>query len=72
LTRHLVGRIHSLGEHIYMTGVVGVGLGGWIIEAEVLECIRVYHQPNHRPTGRAKSLYHDNRKGREIREKLER
>jgi hypothetical protein len=42
LTRHLVGRIHSLGEHIYLPGIgLGVGLSGWIIEVEVLECIRV-------------------------------
>ena len=72
LARHLVGRIHSLGEHIYLARIgLGMGLGGWIIEVEVLECIRIYHQPNHRPIGRAKSLCPDNRKGREIRRSLE-
>ena len=45
LTRHLVGRIHPLGEHIYLSGI-GVGLGCGIIEVEVLECIGVYHQPD--------------------------
>jgi hypothetical protein len=45
LTRHLVGGIHSLGEHIYLPGIgVSLSMGGWIIEVEVLERIGVYHQ----------------------------
>jgi hypothetical protein len=33
LTRHLVGRVHPLGEHIDLPGIgMVLGLGGWIIQ----------------------------------------